>query len=202
VAKDIITIIDYGMGNIGSVVNMLKKLGIKSQTTNIPMELLEAKKIILPGVGAFDNAMEKLNCLGFSDVIRKKAEEGTPILGICLGMQLLGTSSDEGIMLGLNLIPGKIRKLQPSDKLRIPHMGWNMVQAIDKEMYKGLDENKFYFVHSYYFDVEEERDIAGITEYGIRFTSSVRRKNIYGAQFHPEKSHKYGMQFLRNFNEL
>ena len=196
------TIIDYGMGNIGSIVNMLKKVGIKSETTNLPMELLEAKKIILPGVGAFDNAMEKLNSLGFSDVIRKKAEDGTPILGICLGMQLLGTSSEEGIMPGLNLIPAKIRKFQPVDKLRVPHMGWNMVHAIDKEMYKGLEENKFYFVHSYYFDPEEDKDISGVTDYGIRFTSSVRRKNVQGAQFHPEKSHKFGMQFLRNFSDL
>jgi glutamine amidotransferase len=197
-----ITIIDYGMGNIGSIVNMLKKLGIKSQATNLPMELLEAEKLILPGVGAFDNAMEKLNSLGFSDVIRKKAEDGTPILGICLGMQLLGTSSEEGIMPGLNLIPAKIRKFQSVDKLRVPHMGWNRVDPVDQEMYRDLEENKFYFVHSYYFDAEQEKDIAGTTDYGILFTSSVRRGNVFGAQFHPEKSHKFGMQFLRNFNDL
>lgn len=197
-----ITIIDYGMGNIGSIVNMLKKLGIKSQTTQSPPELLEAEKIILPGVGSFDNAMSKLNDLGFSEAIVKKAVEGTPILGICLGMQLLGTSSEEGLIPGLNLIPAKIRKFQPSGKLRVPHMGWNQVHPVDKEMYRDLDENKFYFVHSYYFDAEQEGDIAGITDYGIRFTSSVRRNNVLGAQFHPEKSHKFGMQFLRNFNEI
>ncbi|MDO8368155.1 MAG: imidazole glycerol phosphate synthase subunit HisH [Saprospiraceae bacterium] len=197
-----ITIIDYGMGNIGSIVNMLKKLGIKSQTTISPIELLEAEKIILPGVGAFDNAMEKLNRLGFSEVIRKKAVEGTPILGICLGMQLLGTSSEEGVLDGLNLIPAKIRKFCPVGKLKVPHMGWNRVRPLNQEMYQNLEENRFYFVHSYYFDAEEENDIAGTTDYGIRFASSVRRRNVYGAQFHPEKSHKYGMQFLRNFNEI
>ena len=194
-----ITIIDYGMGNIGSIVNMLKKLGIKSQTTNSPSELLSAEKIILPGVGAFDNAMLKLNDLGFSEVIRQKAEEGTPILGICLGMQLLGTYSEEGAIPGLNLIPAQIRKFQILGKLRVPHMGWNRVHEQDKVLYKELEENKFYFVHSYYFDADDEKDIAGTTDYGIRFTSSVRRKNVFGAQFHPEKSHKYGMQLLRNF---
>jgi glutamine amidotransferase len=197
-----ITIIDYGMGNIGSIANMLKKVGVKSQTTGSPSELADARKIILPGVGAFDNAMNKLNELQFSEVIRNKAEKGTPILGICLGMQLLGTSSEEGVLPGLNLIAAKIRKFQTTGKLRVPHMGWNRVEAIDKEMYSNLEENKFYFVHSYYFDADEESDIAGVTEYGIRFTSSVRRKNIFGAQFHPEKSHKFGMQFLKNFIEV
>lgn len=197
-----ITIIDYGMGNIGSILNMLNKLGVKSQTTQSPAKLLEAEKIILPGVGSFDNAMEKLNGLGFSEAIRKKGAEGTPILGICLGMQLLGTSSEEGLIPGLNLIPAKIRKFQPNGKLRVPHMGWNRVHPVDQEMYRELEENKFYFVHSYYFDAEQEGDIAGITDYGIRFASSVRRNNVLGAQFHPEKSHKFGMQFLRNFNEI
>ena len=197
-----ITIIDYGMGNIGSIVNMLKKIGVKSQTTKSPTELLQAEKIILPGVGDFDNAMGKLNELGLSETIRQKAELGTPILGICLGMQLLGTSSDEGLLPGLDLIPAHIRKFQIMGKLRVPHMGWNRVIPLDKEMYNELEENKFYFVHSYYFDADDEKDVAGTTDYGICFTSSVRRKNVYGAQFHPEKSHKYGMQFLRNFNEI
>jgi glutamine amidotransferase len=197
-----ITIIDYGMGNIGSIVNMLKKLGIKAQTSSLLEEVLSAEKLILPGVGAFDNAMEKLNGLGFSKVICNKAAEGIPILGICLGMQLLGTSSEEGMMPGLNLIPAKIRKFQSIDKLRVPHMGWNLVDPVDPELYRNLEQNKFYFVHSYYFDPDEDKDIAGTTNYGIRFTSSVRRGNIWGVQFHPEKSHKFGMQFLRNFNEI
>jgi glutamine amidotransferase len=197
-----ITIIDYGMGNIGSIANMLKKLGIKSQTSSLLEELLTAEKLILPGVGAFDNAMEKLNSLGFSKVICNKAAEGTPILGICLGMQLLGTSSEEGVMPGLNLIPAKIRKFQSIDKLKVPHMGWNLVDPVDPEIYRDLEVNKFYFVHSYYFDPDVEKDISGTSNYGIRFTSSVRRGNIWGVQFHPEKSHKFGMKFLRNFNEI
>lgn len=197
-----IAVINYGMGNVGSILNMLKKMGIEAKLMNDPAELVNAQKIILPGVGAFDNAMGKLNGIGFSEAIRKKAKEGTPILGICLGMQILGTSSEEGLIPGLNLIPAKIRKFQPSGKLRVPHMGWNRVHPVDQEMYRDLDENKFYFVHSYYFDSEQEEYIAGTTDYGIRFASSVRRNNVLGVQFHPEKSHKYGMRFLRNFNEI
>ena len=197
-----ITIIDYGMGNIGSIVNMLKKLNIKSQTIKSPLELKDSKKLILPGVGSFDNAMEKLNRLGFSQLIREKVKDGTPIIGICLGMQLLGTSSEEGGLEGLDLIPGKVIRFPKSDTFKVPHMGWNKVIPHDNEFYSGLEENKFYFVHSYFFSPDQDEDIAGTTQYGLEFASSIRRGHVFGVQFHPEKSHKYGMTLLNNFCKL
>ncbi|GJM33474.1 MAG: imidazole glycerol phosphate synthase subunit HisH [Saprospiraceae bacterium] len=197
-----ISIVDYGMGNLGSISNMLKKIGVASRFVSNIEEISAAEKIILPGVGSFDNAMEKLNTLGFSNVIKEKASSGTPVLGICLGMQLLGTRSEEGIQEGLDLIPGVIRKFPSLNGLRIPHMGWNKVDVSDLGMFKGLEENKFYFVHSYFYDPKDSAHIGGKTEYGINFTSSVHKSNIYGVQFHPEKSHKYGMQLLKNFAAL
>jgi glutamine amidotransferase len=194
-----ISIIDYGMGNLGSISNMLKKIGTASKRASNTEEILKAEKIILPGVGSFDNAMEKLITLGFTDALKEKAVSETPILGICLGMQLLGSSSEEGDLKGLNLIPGIIRKFPQIEGLTIPHMGWNNVIIKDKKIYNGLEENKFYFVHSYYFEPENDKHIASTTNYGFDFVSSVKKLNIYGVQFHPEKSHKYGMKLLSNF---
>ncbi len=201
-AKEIISVVDYGMGNIGSISNMLKKIGVASTIISNPNLLNQAQKIILPGVGSFDNAMTKLNNSGFSDAIIRSANDGVPILGICLGMQLLSTNSEEGVLPGLNLVPGQTKKFQSTNNLRVPHMGWNIVNVRDKQVYDGLDENKFYFVHSYYFNPANPDHIIGMTNYGIEFCSSVRKENIFGVQFHPEKSHKFGMQFLRNFNRI
>lgn len=197
-----IGIIDYGMGNIGSILNMLKKIGAPAFKVTRADDIKRATKIILPGVGAFDHAMQRLNDQGFSNSIKEQANLGIPILGICLGMQLLGSSSEEGVLEGLGLIPGKIKRFPHSEGMRIPHMGWNAVNEKDPQLFRNLNENKFYFVHSYYYDPEDKTHSAGTTDYGIAFTACVRRDNICGSQFHPEKSHKYGMQFLRNFKGI
>lgn len=194
-----IQIIDYGMGNIGSIANMLKKIGEECRLVKNPRELNEGEKIILPGVGAFDNAMRRLNEFGFSQAIVQQIHWGTPLLGICLGMQLLGTKSSEGQLPGLNLIPGNIIRFEREAGFKIPHMGWNKVHFKQSSLYEGLEGNKFYFVHSYHFVPEKEEYILGETNYGIKFVSSINNANVYGVQFHPEKSHKYGMQLLKNF---
>lgn len=194
-----IQIVDYGMGNIGSIANMLKRIGEECRLVKNPRELNEGEKIILPGVGAFDNAMRRLNEFGFSQAIVQQIHWGTPLLGICLGMQLLGTKSSEGQLPGLNLIPGNIIRFEREAGFKIPHMGWNKVHFKQSSLYEGLEGNKFYFVHSYHFVPEKEEYILGETNYGIKFVSSVNNANVYGVQFHPEKSHKYGMQLLKNF---
>jgi len=200
-----IVIIDYGMGNLGSIQNMLKKIGQTSQITSSPDKIALASKLILPGVGAFDRAMTNLKDLGLIDLILSKAAEGTPILGICLGMQLLADRSEEGVLSGLGLIPGKVIRFSVPEAYKVPHMGWNVVNYTEGyPLYKGfseLDEARFYFVHSYHFVCEDEQNVTGRTLYGIAFCSSVGRKNVQGVQFHPEKSHKYGMLLLKNFVE-
>jgi glutamine amidotransferase len=196
-----ISIIDYGMGNLGSIQNMLNKLGFESKLESDPDRLKDADSIILPGVGAFDNAMEKLNSSGFSEAIKNFSATGAPVLGICLGMQLLATQSEEGELKGLNLIPGDVVKFN-SDTLKVPHMGWNVVNPVNDILYSQLEENRFYFVHSFYYIPEDLNHTAGTTDYAHTFTSSVNRDNIFGVQFHPEKSHKYGMQLLTNFSRL
>ncbi|HPJ68315.1 MAG TPA: imidazole glycerol phosphate synthase subunit HisH [Desulfobacteraceae bacterium] len=194
-----ISIVNYGMGNLGSIINMLKKIGQDSKLVSMPSEIRSSERIILPGVGSFDNAMRLLRDLHLTEPIREAATKGIPILGICLGMQLLGTKSEEGELSGLDLIPGKIIRFPQLDGLKIPHMGWNQVKFYDERLISGLETNRFYFVHSYYFDVQQPADMAGETVYGITFPSVIRKNNITGFQFHPEKSHKYGMQLLRNF---
>lgn len=194
-----ISVIDYGMGNLGSVVNMFNKIGIRSILVNKPEEVSKARKILLPGVGTFDNAISKLNHLSLFAEIIEKANSGTPILGICLGMQLLGTESEEGNLPGLNLIPGKIKRFPALQGFKVPHMGWNNVASKEQILFNGLENNRFYFVHSYFFEPSNIDHSFGMTDYGIRFTSYIKKDNILGVQFHPEKSHKYGMQILKNF---
>jgi len=199
-------IIDYGMGNLGSIQNIVKKAGYRAEISSDAAAIARADKIILPGVGAFDQAMSNLEELGLIELVRQKAAEGTPLLGICLGMQLLADSSEEGILGGLGLIPGKVLKFDLPAEFKVPHMGWNVVDYdTDVALYRQFEiweEARFYFVHSYYFLAEEERDIIGKTVYGLPFTASVNRGNVYGVQFHPEKSHKFGLQLLKNFIEL
>tara|TARA_B100002051_G_C16631847_1_gene583701 strand:- start:319 stop:915 length:597 start_codon:yes stop_codon:yes gene_type:complete len=197
-----VKIIDYGIGNTGSILNMLHYIGVKAELAITKEDFLDADKLILPGVGSFDAAMNKLNKLGFSELIIEKAESGNFILGICLGMQILGTESEEGSLEGLNLIPGNVIRFNQQDML-IPHMGWNKVEwKNSKVLSNELKENKFYFVHSYYFDAKNEKHVLGNTNYGIDFNSIIANKNIFGVQFHPEKSHRYGMQLLKNFCSL
>lgn len=201
-----ITIVDYGMGNLGSIQNMLKKIGVNSEISSSVATIESAERIILPGVGSFDKAISNLESLGLIEPIKKKAAEGTPILGICLGMQLLANGSEEGKLPGLGIIPGKVVRFHVSGTMKIPHMGWNVVKYKEKcPLYTGFDdleEVRFYFVHSYHYTCDHEEDSVGTTTYGNDFTSSIQRQNVYGAQFHPEKSHRYGMRLLKNFSEL
>lgn len=199
-----ITIIDYGAGNIGSVLNMIRHVGGKAEVTGDAAGVLGAKKILLPGVGSFDNAMTRLAGLGLVEPLKERAQAGIPFLGICLGMQLLANESEEGRMAGLGLIAGRVRRFcfeGEVAKLKIPHMGWNRVTPVRTHpLGQGLDEGaRFYFVHSYFFDCERDGDVLFRSVYGHEFTSGVQRGNVMGVQFHPEKSHRYGMQLIRNF---
>ena len=202
-----ITIIDYGMGNLGSVLNMFKKIGVQAQATSSPKEIDRAVKILLPGVGAFDNAMKRIKELQLKEVLDKKAlQDKIPVLGICLGMQLLTNSSEEGSEPGLGWIPGKTIKFRFSkeENLKIPHMGWNLVSKKNESpLTEDFDkEARFYFVHSYYVKVENPLHSILTTSYGHEFDSGIQKDNIFGAQFHPEKSHRFGMKLFENFARI
>jgi len=203
-----IAIIDYGLGNLGSISNMLKKIGAECVITSDKNTINKASKLILPGVGAFDNGISNLDNLGLIDVLAEKVVgEGYPILGICLGMQLLTKQSEEGTQSGLGFVDAETVKFEFPDsiaKLKVPHMGWNTVeQRKESKLFKDMfEENRFYFVHSYHVVCANVSDILTTTVYGIEFVSSFEKNNIYGSQFHPEKSHKFGMQLLKNFVEL
>jgi len=202
-----IAIVDYGMGNIGSVYNMLKKIAQPAIITSDKEKISNASKIILPGVGAFDSGMEQLNKLGLTDLLKKKAlEDKIPFLGICLGAQLMLHTSEEGKIPGLGIISGEVVKFNMegySSNFRIPNMGWNQVEQMKpSNLVDELpDEPRFYFVHSYHFKLRSSEDELLVSNYGYRFCSAFEHDNIAGVQFHPEKSHKFGMQLLRNFGE-
>lgn len=199
-----IHVVDYGTGNIGSVLNMIRKVGGEARASGDAEELRKASKLLLPGVGSFDNAVQKLAKLGLPDLLRDKVREGVPLLGICLGMQLLSDGSEEGSLPGLGLIPGRVRRFSFGPEcadLKIPHMGWNRIRRRKAHpLLEGVDENsRFYFVHSYHYQCQDEADVLLETGYGYDFTSGVQRENVMGVQFHPEKSHRYGMQLVKNF---
>lgn len=201
-------LVDYGMGNHGSIINMLKKIGYQAQISSDPQVVLAAEKLILPGVGAFDNGMENLKSRDLIGVLNECVlEKKTPVLGICLGMQLITKRSEEGILPGLCWIDARTIHFDfgGEEKLKVPHMGWNTID-IHKEtiLFKNMEEieKRFYFVHSYHVECENSDDIAATSTYGITFTAAIQHENIYATQFHPEKSHKFGMQVLKNFMEL
>ena len=201
-----ITVIDYGMGNLGSVINMLKKIGVASKITSDLEEIKTATKLLLPGVGSFDKAMQRINDSGIKEVLDYKVlKEETPVLGICLGMQLLTNNSEEGIEKGLGYINASTKKFTFKDnKMKVPHMGWNLVEKSTSSLLTTNfdEESRFYFVHSYYVEVEKQENSILKTTYGLEFDSAIQHKNIYGAQFHPEKSHKFGMKLLKNFSKI
>ncbi|PJZ45501.1 imidazole glycerol phosphate synthase subunit HisH [Leptospira brenneri] len=201
-----ITIIDYGLGNIQSFQNLYKRLNIETKVANSFEDLTGATKLILPGVGAFDHAIELLEISGMKESIQDLVfNRNTPILGVCVGMQILANSSEEGNKPGLGWIPGRVKKFQflaNSGKLPMPHMGWNDVISSDtrSDLFQGLQgDSRFYFLHSYFYECENESDISAKTEYGVSFSCAIQRNNIYGVQFHPEKSHHYGERLLLNF---
>lgn len=195
------------MGNLGSIQNMFKRINVESETTGDPEQILKAKKILLPGVGAFDAAIERITQSGLRQVLDKKVlEEKVPVLGICLGMQLLTNSSEEGVLPGLGWVPAKTIKFvfEPGSKLKVPHMGWNLIAPKHASpLIADLpEETRFYFVHSFYVKAEDERHVLTTTTHGLEFHSIIQKENVFGAQFHPEKSHKFGMKLLENFARI
>ncbi len=199
-----ITIVDYGLGNLGSVANMLRRMGGRSVITSRPSEIAAANALILPGVGHFDTGMRNIDERGLRDVLTERVLEAkVPVLGICLGMQLLGRGSEEGVSPGLGWIDARARRFQfePGHELPVPHMGWNDVEPIDQRMFEGHEpeRTRFYFVHSFHLDCADQTQVAAWATYGYRFACAVRRENIWGVQFHPEKSHSFGMRVLKNY---
>ena len=202
-----IAIVNYNMGNLASVQNAFATLGKDTIVENNPTKFQEYDKLILPGVGAFGDAMEHLRERNMIEAIRAFAASGKPILGICLGMQLLFESSEEfGSHEGLGLIKGKVIRFDESkfeEKLKVPHMGWNRMFTKEHPLFNGLDDMHYlYFVHTFHAHCDDEDDIIGRTNYGYEFTSAVAHKNVMGIQPHPEKSHKNGLQILKNFINL
>ena len=203
-----IAIIDYGSGNIAAVANIYKQLKIPYVVTGIPDELRNADRYILPGVGAFDATMHYLNDSGMVAVLNEQIiGQGKKVMGICVGMQILAESSEEGELAGLGWIPGRVRKIDADllpNSPKLPHMGWNSIAPQDNSrLFEGVDVGRgFYFLHSYYFDAKDANDVSATVQYGMEMPCAVARANVFGMQFHPEKSHSNGMAVFRNFAEI
>lgn len=203
-----IAIVDYGLGNVGAFSNMYKRMGVPAKIAKQADELSGATHLILPGVGSFDHAMHLLQESGMREKLDTLVlDMGLPVLGVCVGMQILAETSDEGASRGLGWIKGRVKALSSHRScigLPMPHMGWNDVDAIaDGGLLKGMKgDARFYFLHSYYFECDDADDIAATAQYGFDFACAVRKNNVYGAQFHPEKSHHWGAALLKNFAEV
>jgi imidazole glycerol-phosphate synthase subunit HisH len=200
-----ITIVDYGLGNVLAFANIYKKLNIPVELASTGSELSSATKILLPGVGSFDWAMTQLNNSGMRETLDFLVlKKNIPVIGICVGMQMMANTSDEGDLEGLSWINAEVKRLDDSNQACLPHMGWNDIDTIHKHpLFLGLEEEaRFYFLHSYYFNQREPSQVLTQTYYHQLFTSSVCHKNIFGVQFHPEKSHRWGVQLLKNFSEM
>ncbi len=203
-----ITLIDYGVGNIFAFQNVYKRLDIPTKIAKSSQDLMDAQKLILPGVGSFDYAMNRLNDSGMREKLDELVlEKKIPVIGICVGMQMMGNRSDEGNEEGLKWIDGDILKFDEKliqHRTKLPHMGWNDVVPINNHpLFKGLERDAiFYFLHSFYFECKNPSDTIATSEYGISFSSAVNRDHIFGIQFHPEKSHHYGEKLLHNFATL
>jgi len=201
-----IRIVDYGLGNIQAFQNVYRRLNILAERARTASELRDADKIILPGVGAFDHAMELLDASGMRATLDEMVlERRVPVLGVCVGIQILARGSDEGQAQGLGWIPGRVKafkSLQRND-LMLPHMGWNdATPTAPSPLWRQLESARFYFLHSYYFDCERLEDVVAVSHYGIDFACAVSAGNVHGVQFHPEKSHHFGAQLLKNFAEF
>ncbi|KXH85464.1 imidazole glycerol phosphate synthase subunit HisH [Chryseobacterium kwangjuense] len=203
-----ITIIDYGVGNINAFVNVYKRVDVAVKIAKTKEDLDGAEKLILPGVGHFDHAMTELNNSGMRDKLDDLVlNHKIPVIGICVGMQMMANNSDEGKMEGLKWIDATVKKFDETkinQVTRLPHMGWNDVKPVKNiELFKGLEDNAiFYFLHTYYFQCNNAEDIMAVTDYGGEFSSAAHHENKYGIQFHPEKSHHYGEILLHNFAKL
>jgi imidazole glycerol-phosphate synthase subunit HisH len=203
-----IAIIDYGLGNILAFTNVYKRLNIPVTVAKTPADLAGATKFILPGVGAFDHAMKLLQDAGMRESLDHLVlQQKIPILGICVGMQILAQGSDEGSLPGLGWIPGRVRAFSTTPgaaEMPLPHMGWNDVQPAEGHaLFKSMEADaRFYFLHSYYFECAEARHAIARASYGIDFSCAVQSANVYGVQFHPEKSHHFGVNLLKNFAEI
>lgn len=199
-----ISVVTYGVGNVGSIFSMLRKIGAPAVAASTAADIAKAEKIILPGVGSFDHGMAMLAEHGLVEAIRRRVGvDGVPVLGICLGMQLLGRRSDEGSLPGLGLIDAECIRFQSTSEppLKVPHMGWNeLVPCRPSPMFDRLENPaRFYFVHSYHLVCRDPGDVLATARYGVEFTAMIERGNVRGAQFHPEKSHRFGMTLLDNF---
>jgi glutamine amidotransferase len=203
-----ITIVDYGLGNIQAFVNVYRRLHIPVSVAKAAADLENATKLILPGVGAFDHAIERLGASGMRPVLDELVQGAKiPVLGICVGMQILANSSEEGSLPGLGWVPGIVKSFKGvpgHSKLPLPHMGWNDVMpASNSVLFKGFEEDaRFYFLHSFFFDCSHPDHIEATSNYALDFSCAVRSNNVYGVQFHPEKSHHFGVGLLKNFAEL
>jgi len=203
-----ICIIDYGLGNIQAFVTMYKRLGVEVVRATSRDDLRGASKLILPGVGAFDHAMELLDASGMRQPLEQLVhEDKLPVLGICVGMQILAGSSEEGVGAGLGWVDGRVRSFAGNPEcaaLPMPHMGWNDVVPVPgSPLFKGIeDDARFYFLHSYYFECSDQLNVAARADYGFQFDCAVRNDNVFGVQFHPEKSHHWGAALLKNFAEF
>ena len=199
------TIVDYGLGNIGAFANLFKRLGVPAKVARTAGELAGAERVILPGVGAFDHAMDLLDASGMRPTLERLVmEDKRPVVGVCVGMQMLADGSDEGTRLGLGWVPGRVRHFShaPTNaRLPMPHMGWNDVAPVlEGGLFAGLESQaRFYFLHSFYFEPADPAHVAARTVYGMEFASAVRNGHMHGVQFHPEKSHHFGAALLQNF---
>lgn len=198
-----ITILDYGLGNILAFRNVYERLNVSVKVARCAADLANSTKIILPGVGAFDHAMDQLEASGMRTTLDQLVlQDNVPVLGICVGMQILAASSEEGSKAGLGWVRGRVRKFA-GPNLALPHMGWNDVKPLPSaRLFSGMeDDARFYFLHSYYFDCEDPTDVIALCTYDSGFCCALKHKNIYGVQFHPEKSHRWGSRLLKNFAE-
>jgi glutamine amidotransferase len=198
---EIVHVLDYGIGNVSSVLNMLEHLGMRGEATADPALTAASATLILPGVGAFDAGMRALADRGLVEPLREAASAGRRILGICLGAQMLLDESEEGSARGLGIVPGRARAFDASASLPVPHMGWNVVHpAAGTQLFRDVrDEQRFYFTHSYHMELDRPEDVAATASYGVEFASAFEAGSIAGVQFHPEKSHRFGMALFERF---